>query len=338
MATIQSPYPLQLKDLFPVPPDTAVSFLYDLKRRLVSGSTLFIDASSLDRWMHCPREFAYYYLCQRESVGDYAGRFLGKVVHAALERWYKRPATEPLAETIGHMDTIIDNFYSSRRSISDDYRTSAYAKEVVRKYVGTYPSETHAIAKLQDGTPAIEMAYAIPFCRLNVKGYKPITAVVTGKVDCVLESPDGLVVRDIKTSSIGGETFYRQFLLSQQLFGYCWAVAYITGKPVKSFVIDAIFTRAITATGKGIECMRYPYTLQPDSLDGWYNNTKEILQSISDALSEHRFPRYSAACTRRYGTCEYLLNICGLDPAAEIKVLNDPMLYDPVTWTPLEHS
>lgn len=299
-----------------------------LKNRLVDGA-LHFDASTLEgRYMSCPREFFYYGLRKREAVRDTIGRDFGKFMHTVLLDHY----TKPHADVLTHMDKRWAT--APATTDPDQYRNLEYAHAVYDYYLNEYPSEPFDIIR-------VETPIAVPFMDVVLPDETTVPCLWTGRVDLVIRmhATGQVWLIDHKTSSMAGETFWTQWVNSTQMHGYVWGVEQLIGEPVQGYIINALFVRKPTKTGKGIELKRqmYPVGDTPAEhkalLDGWKNNTEHTIASILDHVTRGYWPMHTNACVRKYGTCEYH-EVCRHAGQRELLLTTD--LYRDVTWTPLE--
>jgi hypothetical protein len=284
-------------------------------------TTLNIDASTLEgRFMACPREYYHYGILRRESCGPFTGRAFGRVMHKVLLAHYSGKKPSP--------DDISAMWQTECHDIQDgDYRNAGFASTVYDQYRATYPNEPFSVFGVED-IPVCELPFAFPlFCTSDT------IINWSGIVDLVTKWPDGYWVMDHKTSSVAGETFWAQFQRSTAQLGYCWAVWKHFGIMPKGYIVNALFLRAPTRTGKGIEFARQKYPITEEDLSVWEWNTTEVVQRLLEARRDNIYPMHTNACVRRYGLCEYL-EVCRLPQVEQLALLNSGM-YRPVTWNPL---
>lgn len=318
----------------------------DLFRAALKDGALHIDASQLEgRFMHCPREWAYYALAKREAVRDFAGRDFGKFVHEYIMKPHysgKNP---------NEVNAIMVDAWAANLPIKDenDYRTLAYAEQLYATYLETYPSESFDVVQC-------EVPFALPLCELPViwpenRGLPseigvydkitPVPVLLTGRIDLLVRMHfnDRLRIMDHKTSSVGGSTYFSGWTNSSQLHGYVWAAEQLVDEAVEAYDVNALFLRKPTKTGKAIELQRQTYLVgdnpetHREALAAWHTNTLNAIASIGDCLAREYFPRHTCNCKRVYGICEYH-ETCRFSPGRDA-LLNTNM-YQPVTWSPLD--
>lgn len=138
----------------------------------------------------------------------------GTAVHAALEAWERSGRKMSLeemqavfideyAKSVNEMAEVTPNYdywFASGpyRGMVDIERRYGIGLEQCEKLIDWYekhPEETIWITP--DGEPAIELGFEITLDGVLIKGF----------IDCVMETPDGLVVRDLKTGNMPGDEF-----------------------------------------------------------------------------------------------------------------------------------
>ena len=138
----------------------------------------------------------------------------GTAVHAALEAWERSGRemsleqmqevfAEEYAKSNAEMTEHTPNFdywfasgpYKGEVDLERRYGIGLEQCEKLIEWYTKHPEEK--IWVTPDGTPAIELAFEVTLDGVLVRGY----------IDCVMETPGGLVVRDIKTGNLPGDTF-----------------------------------------------------------------------------------------------------------------------------------
>lgn len=138
----------------------------------------------------------------------------GTAVHAALEAWERSGRTMTLEQmqevfadeyvkSIGEQTEETPNFefwfasgpYNGEVDIERRFGIGLEQCEKLLTWYEKHPEEK--IWVTPDGTPAIELPFEVVLEGVTVKGF----------IDCVMETPDGIVVRDLKTGNMPGDTF-----------------------------------------------------------------------------------------------------------------------------------
>jgi hypothetical protein len=277
-----------------------------------------IDSSTLSRYTTCPQEYYYYKVLKREATGWRAGIEFGSIIHQCLDIRYRG-----LGDIRDLQRKTLEKFYATARFEPGDYRDLNYAIGLLERYDATYPIEPFDV--LPPTEQHIEVAFSVPLPTLL--GYK-----WTGRVDLVVRYPDNRIwTLDHKTSSIGGASFFDEYLNSQAQVGYVWAMEQVTGQPIAGFIVNAIFNRKITRTGDGITFERQLFHVTQEQKEEWLENTTNVIRQIE--RDEH-FCQHKSQCARKYGKCEYL-DVCSMPRNARERILASNM-YQDVTWDPLK--
>lgn len=279
---------------------------------------LFVDASTLER-LHCPRKLYNYWHRRRESNTPATGRDFGSAVHAVLAHHYTKGRAS---------DDFLQQCINEANLPDDDYRNIGYLKELYQGYCHEYPEEPFTLLQTE---PRTELSFAMP---LGIVQDIPI--VWTGRVDLPSFWPDGSCWNiDHKTSSIGGPTWWQEYECSLAQKGYVWALQQTLRRPIEGFMINAVFTRRITATGKGIEYARQKYPLEQQQIVEWRKNTLALIDIAITCFKHESFPMLGP-CVGKFRACDYL-PVCSLPEDTRELVLLGPEYRD-VTWSPLNHA
>lgn len=285
-------------------------------------SLLTIDASTLSRFLRCRREYYNYARLKRESADPRPGLMFGRVIHTGLEVWRKTGSADAAA-------TATSTAYAKESIPLDNYRTEQLALDVVEKYIETYPQEPFKTITSPSGELAIEKGFALPICHIA-----DTDVIWTGRIDEIIEYPDGsIAIKDIKTASRGGETYWQAFELSLAQLGYCWAVNQLFGFPPTSYLIDCIF---VGEPRKDFSCriepMRRRFPVGFSQLDRW---SRMVIYWLGQLIQDTTFMYNYAACTdRKYGSCEYM-KVCTVSDVSQPTMLASNLFND-VTWNPLD--
>jgi len=294
---------------------------------VLENGALVIDASTLEgRWMVCPTSFYYYRIRKREAAKFYIGREFGKAMHAALAAYYT-PGEDYLH--------VLDEAYPTAIGV-EDHRSVDYARRLLKRYIDEFAAETYTVVT-HDSKRMVEMPFAHPIGSVTIDE-QTIPVIWEGKIDLVVRDANNrLFVVDHKTSIIGGDTFWSQFKLSTQQRGYAAVVQDILAEPVHGFVINALFTRRETRTGKGMEVERQPYPLEQQDLLDWRMNTLNTCADLLRACASDVFCKHTSSCVSKYGRCDYL-SLCELNDLAMREAVLNGREYQPVTWRPTNES
>lgn len=301
---------------------------------------LFIDNSSLERFTTCPRSAFYYISKRREGAEDREALGFGKRIHEILDARYRfHPNVIPDEASTGitvpgtttRMVQRADAVFSDWTPEEGSFRTYATALNFIAEYNAMYPVEAFSVAVLPDGRPGVEIPFALPLCTLEAD--RVIKVVWTGRVDLLYKREDRYYIMDHKTTSVLGPTYFKDFELSSQVFGYVWAMQKLLGCVIDGFCVNALAFRKPTKTGKSLELLRHIVPIDQALVEEWEHDTQTIVSDLVNMSQRSDWPKHTKWCVGKYGVCEYA-PICALPPANR-EVLLHSGAYRDVTWSPL---
>jgi hypothetical protein len=163
-----------------------------------------------------------------------------------------------------------------------------------------------------------------------------LTILWSGRIDIAANYGDGHVyVVDHKTSSVAGPTFFKDFMLSQQMIGYNWALRrMLPGHKIMGTVVNAIMQRRPTKTGRALEYERAVYFHTDWHVAEWEKDVMSQVETFVHSLVTGFFPKQTKQCFNRYGQCPYH-DVCTLPPTQRHLIL-DGNDFSNVTWSPLD--
>jgi hypothetical protein len=295
-----------------------------------------IDNSSLEVFNSCARSAQFKLVNKKIPAGRRSPLEFGKAAHNALELRYSAGGgqindfmrQEVIAKGVRYLQ--VDSVPEP-----DDWRNADQMRNLLTQYLKTYEVEPFDIL-------AVEKPFSLPLCEIPIdlpdpqtgKQVKTIRVYWTGKIDIVAENfRKSAFVLDHKTTSMLGATFWKQFELSNQMMGYCWAATQIYERPVYSVMINVLGSRKPTKTGKGIELDRNSYHYRVDQIESWKVNTETLVADFLSHYFRSYFPMQTMWCVGKYGTCPYH-DVCSLPLPQQPTILNSGM-YETDTWSPL---
>ena len=316
---------------------------------LTDDDCFLIDNSSLERQTTCPRS-AEYYLCNRREGSDSRPALgFGGAVHKVLETRYLNLG-KPLDEVRRLMVASADAAFTTYEPPAEDYRNYDMMMRLIDGYLERYPIE-EGTNYVHNSTPCIEVPFALPIGTLDVNAdltirrpdgsivsrhVKTITVVWTGRIDRIYEHCGRLYLQDHKTTSMMGPTYFREFDLSHQVYGYVYSASKLLNKTIYGFCVNTIACRRPTKTGKALEYERYIVPLDQSLLEEWLEDTLHIVSDFIEMARRGYFPKHTKWCVGKYGVCPYQ-PICSLPPAhREMMLLSGT--YKDVTWSPLNQT
>lgn len=305
---------------------------------LVDGDTLFIDNSSLEHFTTCPRQALYSLVRKLKPAGERTALNFGGIIHKILEARY-RACTALHAQTpdvTAVMMATAEREYAKWQPPEDDYRTFSCAVELIRRYEENYPFEQFEVVRGRDGSPMIEVPFAIPLGEIKLDD-KTVKIVWQGRIDLayVSENGGGLYVMDHKTTSVMGPSYFSSFTISHQMYGYAWAVEQLCSRQVTAVVINALGVRKPTRTGNAFEFKREVVPVQWGLLDEWERDTLYIVADFVEMCRRGYLPKHTAWCNGKFGQCPYF-KVCTLADEDQREVMLQSGEYVHNDWSPLK--
>lgn len=306
---------------------------------LVDGDTLFIDNSSLESFTTCPRQALYSLVRRLKPAGEKTALNFGGIVHKVLEARY-RASTALHAQTPDVTQVMLataEREFQRWTPPEDDYRNFSCVVELIRRYEDAYPFEQFEVVRGQDGSPMIEVPFAIPLGEIDLKNDgKKIKIVWTGRIDMayISENGGGLYVMDHKTTSVMGPSYFSAFTISHQMYGYAWAAEQLCGHPVQAIVINAIGVRKPTRTGNAFEFKREVIPVQRGLLDEWKKDCLYIVADFVEMCRRGYLPKHTAWCVGKFGECPFR-KVCTLETDEQREIMLESGEYVANTWSPL---
>lgn len=314
----------------------------------LTGGALFIDNSSLERFTTCPRSAQYYLCSRREAAEDRTALTFGKIIHKVLETYYKN-LNRSIAEREALMLTTAAQEFQSWQPPEGDYRNYDIACQVIEAYCKSFPLEEFRILSLPEGGPAIEVPFAVPLGEIEVgaeiyvqegeetprlQHLDKLPLVWQGRIDLIYETQGRVSLMDHKTTSMMGPSYFKEFELSHQVYGYVWAASQLLKRAVYGFNVNALAIRKPTKTGKGIELVRQIVPLDQCLLDEWIDDTLHIVSDFVENVRRGYFPKHTKWCVGKYGECPYR-SVCAIPPdQRELMLMSG--VFKTVDWSPLK--
>jgi hypothetical protein len=312
---------------------------------------LIIDNSAAEKVMMCPTMAMYYLYYRREGHARNAALVFGGAVHEGLEVLLRGGDDVAVANAI-------TTFWSNNPPPPDEYRTVQNAILVLKAYRQRTALPDYQWEIINDNKgPIIERAFELPLGVLDVdselqlpewphpRRVSRIHVAWAGRIDLVAFANGLARVGDHKTTSIAGDNFVQDFILSSQTQGYVWAARQIWPEiDIRGFVLNAIFLKkpsagvGITSIGPrggkpALDFFRAYYEYSQERLDEWAENALTIVEDFIHCLVRARFPMYTKQCFNKFGKCVYH-DICTIDnPETRVRLLMSDA-YKPVTWDP----
>lgn len=294
------------------------------------------DASSLKAYTKCP----YYY--QKTILEGW--RPLSQSVHltfgshyaAALEKYFKLRAdgSSPEDATIQVVHNLLYSTWEYEpgpngepvsgsghpwESLDDKKNRYTLIRSVVWYLAEFGENDPAQVVHLSDGTPAVELSFALPFTD---------DIIYCGHIDKLATLGGDVYVVDQKTSgSYPSSHYFTQFSPDFQMAGYSLAGSILFQAPIAGVMIDAAqiaigFTRFV----RGF----VPYN--QTFLAEWRENTLNIISRAQQDTREQKFFRNYNSCGQ-YGSCAFR-KVCSASPDLQKNYLESDFVRS-ARWDPL---
>jgi hypothetical protein len=152
-------------------------------------------------------------------------------------------------------------------------------------------------------------------------------------MDMLYERENKLYIMDHKTTSIMGPSYFQDFELSSQVFGYLWAAERIFQRPISGFIVNGLGIRKPTKTGKAFELVRHAVNNDRSLLEEWQRDTTHDISNYLQMCFDGYLPKRTKWCSGKYGQCQYF-TVCQQAPESREFLINSGN-YKEVTWNPL---
>lgn len=269
----------------------------------------------------------------------------GGVLHYGMAEWYRS----------ANLDAALDAMRSKwpEDVIGDDWRTLDKWIATMRAYAEEYPHESFTIVGAPEA-PMVECTFTLDtglfldcehcpeskaigwiddMSRRDVCprcGHELEVIEYGGIFDALIEFGGKVWCLEHKTSSVFPQDaskrdyFWSSFKPNNQLSGYCWASAKMSGLRVGGAMVNAIGVYKVAKSAFGRQI-----TSRSDvAIAEWLTNVRTVCQQIRDCERRGVFPMSTPACTM-YGRCEYH-DVHSLDNEAEReKLLAQDYLLEP---------
>ena len=329
-------------------PTITESALKEIPSPFLAGTQIQFawDSTSLGWLKTCPRLYQYSMIEGWRSRGQSVHLDFGQFYHHALELYDRHRATgadhnEALYEAVKYC-LEVTWIYDEDQGVAGplDWGHNLKTRETLCRSVIWYLEEfgENDAAKtvvLKNGKPAVELSFrldtgievseaALEFA--NIRG--PITYMLSGHLDRVVEFSDGIYVMDRKTSSTTiGSYYFDGYNPDNQMSLYTFASKVIYQTPVRGVIIDAAqIAVGFTRFSRG-------FTFRTEAqTEEWLANTKEWLALAEHYATSGFWPMNDRSC-HQYGGCAFR-KVCSKSPEVRQKFLESD--FTKRQWNPLE--
>jgi hypothetical protein len=245
----------------------------------------------------CPRRALYEYVFNRRMFEEGPALKWGSAYHTyreLLERGLKggeamagvhKRLTERLCEMWEEPDGEGKHGWRTKGRMADMFEEARQRVE-----------DEAALGELE--VIATEMPFAI---RL------PTGLVWSGKLDQLVRWRGALWVRDFKTTSRMGKTYFNGYEIDHQITGYHWAAEKLSGEPVKGIIVEAMYN----TLRQGPEMASRHFMRNESQQLAWMASVTKECEDFQrnfgqlEELGVHAFPQRTTAC-KNWGGCGWL--------------------------------
>lgn len=292
------------------------------------------DSVSRGALLTCPR---YYQLTIIEGYSTKSENIhfvFGIGTHGAYEIYHREKADnkthhQALISAVRYVLSYTYDFQRKRPWISSEpTKTRETLIRTVIWYLENFKDDVLKTFIKADGTPAVELSFHYPTGQLTKTTQEPFT--FCGHLDRFATWDEDYYITDTKTTKTSltkdTETFFRRYLLDDQMSGYYFSGKIIFDKPIKGLIIDACQTAVNFSRFQRGETYR-----TKSQLDEWYDNTHYWLEQNETYVLNNFWPMNLKSCNN-YGGCPFL-GVCGEPPELRDKILQD--FFIKRVWDPL---
>jgi putative RecB family exonuclease len=253
----------------------------------------YLSPSRLSCWLKCPLAFRLRYIDGIRTPTTPA-LFIGKVVHAGLERWYRH---RQLGLAVGAADILrrfddtwgqaVDEENMKFDSVADEQALRQQAVDLVAAYLKFVPAD-------EPRPLAVETAVEAPL--VDPDTGEDLGIPLVGIVDLVLDDPAGPRIADFKTTARSSEPL--EITHEIQLTSYAYLFRHCSEREEAGLEIRSIIKTKVPK----IEFHAYPARTEVH-----FRRLFAVVREYLDALDSGRFSyRPGFGC----GMCDFRNGLC----------------------------
>lgn len=309
----------------------------------IPDNTLYIDNSAIELITTCPF-LAYATLIRRRVPNSMAPALrFGRHIHTALEFRYKCMAQglDWTTDRRNEQSSLLTNAFATDPLEDEGWRNVDTAQALIDTYNTKYPNEGLRILEVN-----CEHIVEKPFT-IFVGVINGINIIYIGRIDLAYMDGQHVFVRDHKTSSMLGDTYWKDAAVSEQQRGYCYALRETLGIEPLGYELNVLSARAPSKTGKALELPpRFKqFTREPSGqLDDWKRNMMNQLdvwlylcERNGDSFDKWADSRHHKHCIGKFGVCK-MYSVCELPDhkQQEMHLLSSSFKHN--DWDPLKQE
>lgn len=257
------------------------------------GIWAYVSPSRLNCWLSCPLKLKLQYIDGLRAPTS-PSLFLGKVVHAGLEIYYRHRqlgVTMAAGEVLGRLRDALGSIVAEE----DMHFESAASEEALRQQAeGLVTAYLQQVPREEPKPLAVEAAIEAPL--VDPGSGEDLGIPLLGIMDLVLEGHDGAVIIDFKTSARSSQP--PEVVYEVQLSSYAWLFRQVAGQQEGALEIRSLIKTKVPK----VEVHRYPARSEVH-----FRRLFAVIRAYLDDLDAGRFhfrPGFHCSlCDFRDGPC-----------------------------------
>jgi hypothetical protein len=270
---------------------------------------VYINNSSLDLIMTCPRKA--YYLLERKLVSaeEAAAKIFGLAIHKGLQVYYGEP--RETRNTPGNIERAVLAFEGAAMPLTTqvdvtDKRSPGNGARILEKYFKSYADDNYAIVRDEKGEPYVERRFE--FVLVDTPDLK---IILFGTIDVILQELTSKViyVTDHKTTSALGTEFNNRVKPNHQYTGYVMGAQKAFGLKTNLFMVNGI-----QVAKTKIEFSRLITDRNEDDFAEFTQTVTHAVKLYLDCKAKNEWAMNAPNPCTMYGGCAYRI-LCSSAPS-----------------------
>ena len=286
------------------------------------------DASKLQCFMDCPRQYFYRYVLGWSRQGSNIHLIFGEGWHRAMETLLREGYdTEAIKKAYNEFYTYYREHYSEVDDDKNFPKAPASVVPALVEYTQKYAGDEFEVLHT-------EVAGSVPIDEKRNLHFR---------LDAVIRDKDGIAVLEHKTGSRLTRTWTDQWSLSMQVNLYTHVLYMMYDKnDIYGVKVNGTFFKK-----GGNDYIRVPVRKTPDMMQVWWWNVLHYLDMLDwnfEQLEEcdeddqimRAFPMNTQSCTKYFG-CAYA-DFCKVWPNPLKRIDNPPLGFTEDRWNPADRD
>ena len=252
----------------------------------------YVSASRLNCWLSCPLKFKFRYLDGLRTPTT-PSLFVGKVVHATLEAYYRHRQLGVTLDTAELTQRILSSWGPAVDAEKMTFASTAEEQALQRQSVDLVGA--YLMYAPKDEIPrAVEVTLESPL--VDPLTGEDLGIPLLGVVDLILDAEEGAVITDFKTSSRSSEPL--EIVHEIQLTSYAWLF-----RQVSPWAEAGLQIRSLIKT----KVPKVEFHSYPARGEAHFCRLFAVIREYLDALDSRRFSfRPGFGC----GMCDFANSHC----------------------------